>query len=239
MIRRAAAAMNLDLGHSWLIGDAPRDIEAGASAGLRTILLNADGVTPSPAAKAETRVQPEFRVTSLREALWIIAKETGKQLPAMTAEEQEMDELDEEAPPEVEPEDEPFTDTAGETMTEREESGRATLAWSQRRREEELPRDHLPSAAAPDVTYGSPEPRDPATNDRIAQATAQILDDIRRQRETPREDFNFFRLLAGVVQVLAVAAVVWALVMNFNEPRLMLAIFLQLLALTLVSASAR
>src|SRR5688500_10644381 len=92
MIRRAAAAMHLDIPRSWLIGDAPRDIEAGASAGLTTILLSDDGVSPSPAAKAQTRVEPDFKVGSLRGALWIIARETGKQLPAMTREQEEMDE---------------------------------------------------------------------------------------------------------------------------------------------------
>ena len=35
---RAAAAMNLDLGHSWLIGDAPRDIEAGLGARITLAL---------------------------------------------------------------------------------------------------------------------------------------------------------------------------------------------------------
>ena len=120
-------------------------------------------------------------------------------------------------------------------------SPRATLAWNggSRAAPDQDLRDHLPAASAGDETFGSAEPREPASGDRIAAATAQILDDIRRQRETPREDFNFFRLLAGVVQVLAIAAVVWALIMNFNEPRLLLAVFLQLLTLTLVSASAR
>jgi hypothetical protein len=251
MIRRAAAAMQLDLRRSWLIGDAPRDIEAGASAGVKTILLTADGVSPSPAARAQTRAEPDFRVGSLREALWIIAKETGRQLPAMTREQEEMDELDDEAEQRVEADDEQEVFAGGDapesevdTMPEADDIGaspRATLAWNQgsrQTREDDMP-DHLPSSSAADVTY-SPQPRaEPASGDRIAQATAQILDDIRRQRETPREDFNFFRLLAGVVQVLAIATVVWAVVMNFNEPRLMLAIFLQLLALTLVSASAR
>src|SRR5207249_1472708 len=39
MLLAAADAMGLDLERSWLIGDAPRDIEAGHAAGCRTILF--------------------------------------------------------------------------------------------------------------------------------------------------------------------------------------------------------
>lgn len=35
MIQAAAEELGLDLGESWLIGDAPRDMEAGIAAGLR------------------------------------------------------------------------------------------------------------------------------------------------------------------------------------------------------------
>src|SRR5262245_57305188 len=39
MIHSAAQAMALDLSRSWVIGDAPRDIEAGKAANCRTILV--------------------------------------------------------------------------------------------------------------------------------------------------------------------------------------------------------
>ena len=39
MIYAASQALALDLSRSWVIGDAPRDIEAGAAAGCRTILF--------------------------------------------------------------------------------------------------------------------------------------------------------------------------------------------------------
>lgn len=39
MIDRAVAELNIDLNHSWLIGDSRRDIQAGFSAGVKTVLV--------------------------------------------------------------------------------------------------------------------------------------------------------------------------------------------------------
>lgn len=47
MITAAAEELGLDLGESWLIGDAPRDVEAGIAAGLRPercLLLGSEGL---------------------------------------------------------------------------------------------------------------------------------------------------------------------------------------------------
>ena len=48
MLLRAAEALGLDLFRSWMIGDAPRDVEAGKAAGLRTILFTPPGLAASP-----------------------------------------------------------------------------------------------------------------------------------------------------------------------------------------------
>jgi histidinol-phosphate phosphatase family protein len=37
LLLRAAAEMKIDLGRSWMVGDEPRDIAAGAAAGCRTL----------------------------------------------------------------------------------------------------------------------------------------------------------------------------------------------------------
>jgi D-glycero-D-manno-heptose 1,7-bisphosphate phosphatase len=39
MLRQAAADLNLDLGHSVMVGDKLSDLEAGRAAGCRTILV--------------------------------------------------------------------------------------------------------------------------------------------------------------------------------------------------------
>ena len=42
MLLQAARDMNLDLARSWIIGDQPRDVEAGRAAGCHTMLLTRD-----------------------------------------------------------------------------------------------------------------------------------------------------------------------------------------------------
>src|SRR5947199_5849046 len=61
MILEAARALALDLSRSWVIGDAPRDIEAGHAAGCATILLkHSPDFAQSPAASEPSSVEPDF-----------------------------------------------------------------------------------------------------------------------------------------------------------------------------------
>jgi D-glycero-D-manno-heptose 1,7-bisphosphate phosphatase len=77
MILRAAESMNLDLRSSWVIGDAPRDIEAGHSAGCRTILINHSDLSASPAALEPAVVEPDESVSDLSEAMDLIEAFAG------------------------------------------------------------------------------------------------------------------------------------------------------------------
>jgi histidinol-phosphate phosphatase family protein len=67
MLLQAAEEHGLDLQQSWMVGDAPSDIEAGRAAGCRTVWLrpaNFGGECPPPA---------EFTTTSIQEAAgWIL-----------------------------------------------------------------------------------------------------------------------------------------------------------------------
>lgn len=47
MLLQAAGEHEIDLAHSWMIGDAARDVEAGTRAGCRTILLSCGTDNPS------------------------------------------------------------------------------------------------------------------------------------------------------------------------------------------------
>ena len=69
MIVRAAAEHNLDLAHSWFVGDILDDIEAGRRAGCRTVLVDL-GTEASP--QADLR-QPHFVARDTAHALRIIA----------------------------------------------------------------------------------------------------------------------------------------------------------------------
>jgi D-glycero-D-manno-heptose 1,7-bisphosphate phosphatase len=72
MILGAAKALDLDLSASWVLGDAPRDIEAGHAAGCRTILVSDPSVSPSPATVLPSSVDPDESVAGLAEAMDII-----------------------------------------------------------------------------------------------------------------------------------------------------------------------
>lgn len=69
MLLEAQDRFNIDLNQSFLVGDSPRDIEAGKNAGVTTIR-----VKTGHGLKAHT-VQPDHYVTSLVEAVDIIARE--------------------------------------------------------------------------------------------------------------------------------------------------------------------
>ncbi len=56
MLLQAASEHDIDLAHSWMIGDAARDVEAGARAGCRTILLNAGSEGASVGIASETLI---------------------------------------------------------------------------------------------------------------------------------------------------------------------------------------
>ncbi|MDI1318908.1 MAG: HAD-IIIA family hydrolase [bacterium] len=65
MLLDAAAALDLDLGRSWMIGDRWRDIDAGHAAGCRTVFIDwhyAEAL----------RQTPDFTVRSFAEAAGII-----------------------------------------------------------------------------------------------------------------------------------------------------------------------
>jgi hypothetical protein len=85
MIHQAADKLALDLSRSWVIGDAPRDIEAGRAAGCRTILFQDPSLPASPAASATPLVLPDHYVQSLKDAIDLIERAEAGPLAAATA----------------------------------------------------------------------------------------------------------------------------------------------------------
>jgi D,D-heptose 1,7-bisphosphate phosphatase len=75
MLRQAAEDFSLELNQCWMIGDAPRDIAAGAAAGCRTILLRDPDHPNADEANGSANVSPNFIVRSLADAARIIARE--------------------------------------------------------------------------------------------------------------------------------------------------------------------
>lgn len=67
MLLQAAGELDIDLTRSWMIGDSPHDVEAGARAGCRTILIDSgDAVVQS------TKATPTHTVRNLLDAAEIV-----------------------------------------------------------------------------------------------------------------------------------------------------------------------
>ncbi len=70
MLLAAAEEMEIDLTRSWVVGDSPRDVEAGRRAGCRTILLQS-----ASASQEETGTDgPDYVAVNIREAANMIKK---------------------------------------------------------------------------------------------------------------------------------------------------------------------
>ena len=74
LLLRAAGELDLDLGESWMVGDAPRDVEAGHAAGCRAVLLRDPSLAASPAASEPSDATPEHVAASLAGAVDHIAR---------------------------------------------------------------------------------------------------------------------------------------------------------------------
>jgi D-glycero-D-manno-heptose 1,7-bisphosphate phosphatase len=68
MLHDAAAALELELTASWMIGDSDSDIAAGSTAGCRTILVE----NPSSAHRRGGAVEPDARVRDLPAAADVV-----------------------------------------------------------------------------------------------------------------------------------------------------------------------
>lgn len=71
LLLRAARDHRLDLRESWMVGDILNDVEAGRTAGCRTILLDNGGETEW---RLSPMRQPDFRVSTLLEAAVVIER---------------------------------------------------------------------------------------------------------------------------------------------------------------------
>ena len=174
MLLKAAADLDLDLARSWMVGDSPRDIEAGLRAGCRTIRIRTKGPTPSTLGELKDEpVQADFTVRNLVDAARVILRE-----PAVGG-------------------------SARPTAGEKSSAPARPAAPS------EAP---APAPAGPAPAPAAP-PRE-ADNKVLLEILAYVRQLARSQAH---EEFSLTRLLAGVAQMAAMAAllaVVWFLLRN-------------------------
>lgn len=179
MLSDAAKALNLDLQRSWLVGDAPRDIEAGHRAGCRTVLLKDPILAQmeSEATKETLTRDADYTASSLADAMDFIEMHAGETLKVVPV-------------------------GAG--------------------------------AMAPTANGGAHSAR---KSDEQTIVLERILDEIKRGND-PIQDFSVAKMLAGVVQGLALAAA-FAAVIAKDTPAtfqllMLIAIFLQAMTTSLL-----
>lgn len=86
MLLQAARELELDLSASWMVGDGPRDIEAGLRAGCRTIRVRGRAAPPMPGEEAvDEGVQADFTVRNLLDAARVILREQSAPRPRPAA----------------------------------------------------------------------------------------------------------------------------------------------------------
>ena len=211
MITQAAEKLALDLSRSWAIGDAPRDVEAGHAAGCRTILVKDDRLPPSPAANSASDVDPDFVVSSLAEAVAVITRQTMG--PAANQGGPAVAEIAQPAnPPEtIKLPTTPAPAAAAPLPTPAPRP--APPAPVEPERPTPPPAvARAPAAAVVQPTPApSPAPAVPTESiERLDDVLQQILLELRRENEQPHADFSVSKLMAGIVQVVALAALFMA-----------------------------
>jgi D-glycero-D-manno-heptose 1,7-bisphosphate phosphatase len=181
MIFKAAHSLALDLSRSWMVGDAPRDIEAGVSAGCRTILFLAPDLPASPAALEQPQAKADFVVATLAEAIDFIEKSRdGMNLV---------------------PSPRPST-TEQQTVSE-------------------LPVEQ--ESVAVDSAQGAKTSMKPVRTDALLE---QILGELRKQTEDSHVmDFSVSKLLAGIVQIVAIAVAFLAYLYRHDQDSMFAMIF--------------
>ena len=232
MILEAARTLALDLSRSWVVGDAPRDIEAGAAAGCRTVLFSAPGLSKSPAAEQEMTVRPEHIATTLKEAIEYIERHPTPPAEAMHSTEHGSGDVGGQTDPErsFPPPSQP---AAGSPSPAIRMLAQPMVAGSGKITNE------APKAAA--ATHSSPAAPS-AGAAKLEMLAEQILQELKRQREQPDHDFSVPKLLAGVVQVLALGGLFYAYFNSSGDQRLyalLTCIVLQMLAATLMLMARR
>jgi hypothetical protein len=190
-----------------VIGDAPRDVEAGHAAGCRTILFADPSLPESPAARAELNGQPEYRAASLKEALDHIESNAEPVHQRVTVK--------------PIPRDPQADGTSSNPAPDPVRVERAAPV----------------STAADDDVEDDDAQQIVGSLMRLERLAEQILHELRRRRDEPNTDFSVPRLLAGVIQVITLAVLFMSYLnrgtANF-QPMLLLALFFQTFTIALL-----
>jgi hypothetical protein len=210
-----------------VIGDAPRDIEAGKAAGCRTILIHrhqAESLT-----RALEKHKMSSRTTSARPSpkQWTSSSRTPKRgarreptRPKRHAAPRTATRRAAPAPRCTPPPAKPADATATRPLTSIEKlMARAAVQSGDNPTSIAVPRPHprpppppRPAVVAetlsdpqPPRAAPTPPPSSPATASKLESIALDILHELRRRHELPQQDFSVSKLLAGITQVVVLA----------------------------------
>ncbi len=235
MILQAAQRLDIDLSRSWVVGDAPRDIEAGRAAGCRTILFHDPNLPPSEAARQAATIEPDFIVSSLKRAAQIVVREAGfVEIPA--AAETNAAKGEHAAEPQEEPQS-AAVDSQLAPPGPATPRVAATPARSSRRNRSSTPSPETDKAESSSSPTSSHQQSADRQSEKLEALAEQILDELRRHPQLSRAEFSVTRLLAQVVQFLTIFVLFYAYLHRADggatDP-LLLALFLETLTIALL-----
>jgi D-glycero-D-manno-heptose 1,7-bisphosphate phosphatase len=212
MLLRAAEKLALDLSRSWMIGDAPRDIDAGAAAGCRTILFHHPSIAASRAVSDPGKSKPEQVVSTLSAAIEYIA--SAREVPANG--------------PAGGPDPAPGAAQAPHHAPDVPQKASPPPAGPRPGATASMPTPLPAESRGPGASGDNGPPRSETI-------LLEILHELRRSREQPHSDFSVSKLLAGIVQIVALAVLfVTYLRQDDQASTLLVAIFLQALTIALL-----
>ncbi|MHC4623745.1 MAG: D-glycero-alpha-D-manno-heptose-1,7-bisphosphate 7-phosphatase [Planctomycetota bacterium] len=221
MLLAAAKEINIDLSRSWLIGNSPRDIQAGLRAGCKTILICPPSHSNQPRFDGPS---PDHKAVNIREVVNIVKKH-HRSVPSPTEQPQVA------APPQ----DQLVPETDEEPTQELPAQVTAP------------PQDQLVPETSEEPTQQMPAQAEPPTDEQDAagQTAEQLLRDIldqlkSMQRADMFSEFSIMRLMAGVAQIMVLGCLVISIWLLLDPNRqdnsvfiaLAFAMLLQLMSLT-------
>ncbi len=218
MLLQAADELGLDLNRSWMIGDSPSDVQAGLTAGCRTVFLSADAEPPDD-------LEADFVVAGLCEAVDVIVNGSGDPVTAASP----RAELPAAEPQDDQPQVEPECEPGGAPEAESEPDDEPDAA-------PEPEAEARPDLLLPDRSELAPP--DP-TLDVLKEIRSLLL---QQRRVRLQRDFSLARLGATLFQFVALAVLLWGLAAFVGGGdgaaqavllRFALAAVVQLMALTL------
>ena len=202
MLLRAAEEMDIDLGQSWCVGNSISDMEAGLRAGCKTILID----LPSHQQQLEPgQPRPDYKAVNIKETVNIIKKhhrssaEVEVQTHSATTDQIEpVRQVTEQIPETVEP-----VSQAAEQIPEAVEPASQTTEQTPEVAESVLHTEEQQLQPEPEEAQTHPTEEE-IPGDRTEQLLNSVLKQLKSmQRSDMFGEFSIMRLMAGIIQILA------------------------------------